>query len=138
MKKLLLVATLFSLASAADAASAIAGNWLTEDGKGIVVIGPCGAQVCGKILKITVPHTGTLFDKDNADPKLRGRPLIGLNILSGFKDAGKQWEGQIYSPERGKTYRSVVYRNGNGTLTVKGCVSFLCQTQIWKPAGISG
>jgi uncharacterized protein (DUF2147 family) len=125
----------FGVAASAPAAVPIAGKWLTEDGKGIVEIAPCGSQLCGKIIKLLADTNGPPTDRNNPDPKLRTRPLVGLNILAGFKDAGKQWEGQIYSPERGKVYRSVVFRNKAGTLTVKGCISFLCQTQTWKQVG---
>ncbi|MEO0700067.1 MAG: DUF2147 domain-containing protein, partial [Pseudomonadota bacterium] len=34
----------------------------------------------------------------------------------------------------GKSYRSVVRRKGANAIEVKGCISFFCQTQIWKKA----
>ncbi len=122
-----------SLCIPAQAATPIAGRWLTGDGKGVVEIGQCGAALCGKITKLLADTNGPPTDRNNPDPKLRARPLVGLNILSGFKDAGKQWEGQIYSPERGSTYRSVVKRNPDGTLSVKGCLGPFCQKQVWRP-----
>jgi uncharacterized protein (DUF2147 family) len=134
MKYICLVVSVLIAPVPALAAEPISGRWLTEDGKGIVEIAPCGNQICGKIIKLLVDTQGPPLDRNNPDPKLRNRPLVGLNILSGFKDTGSKWEGQIYSPERAKTYRSVVYRNKNGTLAVKGCISFICQTQTWKPA----
>ena len=123
-----------ALTSPALAAAPIAGRWLTGDGKGVVEIGPCGLALCGKITKLLADTNGPPTDRNNPDPKLRSRPLVGLNILSGFKDAGKQWEGQIYSPERGSTYRSVVKRNPDGTLSVKGCIGPFCQKQVWRLA----
>ena len=60
--------------------------------------------------------------------------MIGLPILSGFTDAGDEWRGRIYDPRNGKSYKSIVTRGENGTLRVKGCISFLCQTQVWKAA----
>ncbi len=122
-----------ALMAPAHAAAPVSGRWLTGDGKGIVDIGPCGPQLCGRISKLLADTNGPPTDRNNPDPKMRTRPLVGLNILSAFKDGGSKWEGQIYSPERGKTYRSVMFLNKNGTLTVKGCISFLCETQIWKP-----
>ncbi|SEJ02403.1 hypothetical protein SAMN05428950_101882 [Sphingomonas sp. OV641] len=73
-------------------------------------------------------------DVNNPDAKLRARPMIGLPILSGFSDAGEEWRGRIYDPRNGKSYKSIVTRGENGTLRVKGCVSFICQTQVWKAA----
>ncbi len=133
MKKFAFVAGLSALVVPAQAAVPIGGRWLTGDGKGVVEIAPCGPQLCGKIIKLIADVNGPPTDRNNPDPRLRTRPLVGLNILSGFKDAGDKWEGQIYSPERGKVYRSVVFRNKDGTLAVKGCISFICQTQTWKP-----
>jgi uncharacterized protein (DUF2147 family) len=131
-RSIIAILTMIAATNPVMAAAPVSGRWLTGDGKGIVDIGPCGAQLCGRISKLLADTNGPPTDRNNPDPKMRTRPLIGLNILSAFKDAGTKWEGQIYSPERGKTYRSVMFLNKNGTLTVKGCISFLCETQIWK------
>ena len=55
-------------------------------------------------------------------------------MLSGFTADDDVWRGQIYDPKSGKTYRSVVRRNANGTLKVEGCVGPFCKTQTWRPA----
>ena len=73
-------------------------------------------------------------DVNNSNPALRNRPLLGINLLSGFKAEGNEWKGSIYDPRRGKTFRSVVYKGKSGNLVVKGCVGPLCQTQTWTPA----
>lgn len=117
------------------AAPAIAGRYLTEDGSGVVTVGPCGSTVCGRLTTILKARPGAAAtDVNNSDPKLRTRPILGLPILSGFTDAGKDWRGRIYDPRNGKTYKSIVSRNADGTLAVKGCIAFLCQTQTWRPA----
>ena len=61
----------------------------------------------------------------------------GLAILSGLKprQAGG-WEGRIYNPEDGQTYRATVSRNGADTLQVEGCVLFVCQKQVWWKASV--
>ncbi len=117
------------------AATPIAGRYVTEDGAGIVTIGPCGNTVCGKLTTILRKRPGAAdTDVNNSDAALRSRPILGLPILSEFKDAGKDWRGRIYDPRNGKTYKSIVARNADGTLAVKGCIAFFCQTQVWKPA----
>ena len=124
-----------SLAGSAHAAQPIAGRWLTEDGSVIIQVGPCGASTCGRIASVVKPRPGApATDVNNPDAKLRARPMIGLPILSGFSDAGEEWRGRIYDPRNGKSYKSIVTRGENGTLRVKGCVSFICQTQVWKAA----
>jgi len=35
---------------------------------------------------------------------------------------------------RGRSYRSVIRRKGRDRLEVKGCIAFLCQTQVWTRA----
>lgn len=124
-----------SLAGTAHAAQPIAGRWLTEDGAAIIQVGPCGANTCGRIASVVKSRPGApATDVNNPDAKLRSRPMIGLPILSGFSEAGDEWRGRIYDPRNGKNYKSIVTRGENDTLRVKGCVSFICQTQVWKAA----
>ena len=40
--------------------------------------------------------------------------------------------GSIFTGDVGRALR--VSRGEDGTLRVKGCISFLCQTQVWRPA----
>jgi uncharacterized protein (DUF2147 family) len=132
---LLLVPALVLVAGAASAAPApITGRWLTEGGKAIVEIAPCGPQLCGRILRIIKPTPGRpATDIQNPNAALRTRPLQGINILSEFKPGSDRWKGRIYDPESGKTYRSELLANGNA-LTVKGCIAFFCQSQSWTRA----
>ena len=121
-------------ASAAAAPAPVAGRWLTEGGKAVVEIAPCGQQLCGRIAHVLKwvpgrPHT----DLQNPEASLRNRPLEGINLLTGFAPAGDRWRGRIYDPESGKTYRSELIGSGN-TLSVKGCIAFFCRTQTWARA----
>jgi len=133
-----LIAAAIALAfipAAAHAATPITGQWLTLGEKAIVTISPCGKGVCGRISKVLKPNPrGRGVDERNPDPAKRNRPIEGLQILSDFSDAGSDWRGTIYSPEAGKEYKSFLKRQADGTLQVKGCVAFFCQTQVWKPA----
>jgi uncharacterized protein (DUF2147 family) len=130
-------AAIFAIAFAgsAEAAQPIAGRWLTEDGSAIVLVGPCGGTTCGRIQTVLKARPGApTTDANNPDAKLRTRPIVGMPILTGFGDAGDDWRGRIYDPRNGKSYKSIVTREAHGTRKVKGCIAFLCQTQIWKPA----
>ncbi len=125
-----------AVATPASAATPIAGRYVTEDGSGIVEIGRCGPSVCGRLVKVLKARPGApMTDVNNGDASLRSRPIVGLPILTGFTDAGKDWRGRIYDPRNGKSYKSIVSREANGTLKVQGCIAFLCQTQVWKPVG---
>jgi uncharacterized protein (DUF2147 family) len=123
-----------ALATAAYAAPAsINGRWMTKDKDAIIEISSCGAAVCGKIVKYlkTPPNGVDQKDVNNPDKSLRGRKILGINILQNLKAADKEWKGNIYDPRNGKTYRSVVFLTKNGTLTVKGCLGPICQSQTW-------
>ena len=130
------LALLAALPAAAHAAEPITGQWVTKEGKAIVTIAPCGGGVlCGKVSKALKPFTeGNGLDIRNPDPALRTRPIVGLTILSGFKDTGRDWRGRIYNPEEGRDYRSILRRLPDGSLEVKGCWGIFCQTQNWKAA----
>ena len=130
---------LLAVAAPAFAAAPIAGRWVTVEGDSIVTIAPCGARdarLCGRITTfLKRPPTADPVDGKNPDPALRGRPILGLAVLSGFTDQGKDWRGRIYDPRSGKSYKSILSRNADGTLKVQGCIAFLCRTQVWRRAG---
>ena len=119
----------------AEAATPIAGRYLTEDGSGIVQIAPCGGATCGRLVRILKAKPGApKMDVNNRDPSLRSRPIQGITILSSFSDHGADWRGTIYDPRNGKSYKSIVSRNSDDSLKVQGCIAFLCQTQHWTVA----
>lgn len=128
------LSALLLLASGAQAAAPITGRWVTDDGKAIVTIAPCGQVICGRISRILAPTpNGPPVDANNPDPRLRRRPVLGLEVLSGFRDAGKDWRGRIYDPEAGRSYKSIVAREPGG-LRAQGCILMFCRSQHWKPA----
>ncbi len=135
MRMATIVAAACLATAPAWAAQPITGRWLTEDRSAIVEIGRCGATVCGRIARVLIarPNAPTT-DAANPDAALRNRPIVGLPILTGFTDGGGDWRGRIYDPRRGKTYKSIVSRQPDGSLKVQGCIAFLCQTQTWRKA----
>jgi uncharacterized protein (DUF2147 family) len=117
----------------APAPADIAGTWRIQNKKVAVRIGPCGDSWCGKVVKILVPLPyRKSHDLHNPDPALRGRSIVGVQILKNLRRDGDQWRGDIYDPVHGKTYRTVVQRDGPDTLEVKGCITILCKTQTWE------
>ncbi len=128
---------LLILAAATAPINPVLGRWHTTEDRAIVDIAPCGAQLCGTIIS-SVPAPGTITpprDTHNPDPALRNRPIIGVRILNGFTRGRTNWTGgTIYNPVNGKSYRSQLTMGADGTLRVAGCVSVICQTQIWRRA----
>ena len=133
MRKLILIAGM--LAAPAFAAEPVTGTWLTDARDGIVEIAPCGAKLCGRLAKMLVAPKGPSTDRNNPDPALRSRPLVGLTVLTGFASDGDVWRGTGYDPKAGKNYATTLQRLGPDTLKVKGCVmGFLCRSAIWTRA----
>lgn len=125
-------AVLFGIAAHADPV----GTWLTDSGKSRVKIETCGSGLCGRIVWLRNPVNAAgedMRDTNNADESLRERKLIGIELMSGFTEArpGRWTGGRIYNPEDGRTYDSRLVEQDESTLTVKGCVLFICKSQTW-------
>lgn len=136
MRRMMIVLGCLVFAMPAVAAIPVSGRWYTEERDSIVQIGSCGPVVCGKVAKVlkAAPHGGKPLDINNPDPALRNRPIEGIVLLSGFRDAGAEWEGQIYDPRAGKTYKSYLQKQPDGSLKVKGCVGPFCRAVKFTPA----
>ncbi|OWJ77587.1 DUF2147 domain-containing protein [Haematobacter missouriensis] len=113
---------------AAFAADPVQGAWLTQPDDnghyGRVEIVPCGDRFCG-----------TLTAAFAADGKSVPSDRIGKRIVWDMQPAGggRYENGQIFAPDRGKTYASKMSMAGD-KLTVSGCVLILCRSQVWSRA----
>ena len=127
---------LIAATATATAATPVTGKWITAERDSIIEIGNCGTTVCGKVLRVMkmMPDGKPPIDANNPNPTLRSRPVQGIMILTGFTDGGSNWNGRIYDPKSGKNYKSKLARNPDGSLTVQGCVAFLCQSFKWTAA----
>ncbi|TAJ36945.1 MAG: DUF2147 domain-containing protein [Reyranella sp.] len=116
------------------------GRWVTPGASAVVELAPCTdtSGLCGTIRWLwdaTDDKGRPRLDAQNADTGLRARPLVGLSILSGLTRSSKGgWEGRIYNPEDGQTYRATVRQTAADTLAIEGCVLFICQKQVWRSA----
>lgn len=118
-----------------SALEAVSGVWLTAGKNAKVEIADCGdGTPCGTMIEVTAEDGSTPVDGNNPDPELAGRPLVGVQMLHGFKEKSGRWKsGKIYNPENGKTYKSKLKLLENGDLEVKGCIGPICQGQTWTP-----
>ena len=119
--------------------SSILGIWYNTEKTAQVEILKTGSEYIGKIvwLKEPIRDGKPATDKENSDPKLKTRPLMGLNILEGLKYSGGVWKGgEIYDPKSGKTYSCEVKLKSPDILEVKGYLgfSFVGRTVEWTKA----
>ena len=146
---LLVLAAITPPLHAADAeADAVVGTWLTEagekGGRAYVQVARQGDRLVGRIVRLEEPDFEAghpragkpKVDLENPDPKLRERPIVGLQILQGFTYAGDgKWTGgTIYDPANGKTYKAQITLNDRNTLALRGYIGIpaLGRTTTWK------
>lgn len=119
--------------------SDILGEWLNEEGDARVEMFERNGKIYGKLSWLKDPideDTGKpKLDKNNDDPQLQKRPLLGLEILSGFTfDGKKEWKGgEIYDPKNGKTYSCYMTFDNPNKLKIRGFIgiSLLGRTTYW-------
>lgn len=138
MKKVILSMIFLVAPIAAAFAQEVIGKWKLEDGSAIVEVYKSGDDFNGKIVWLEKPtdaNGNPTADKNNPDKALQSRQLIGLNMLSGLKEAGKNEYsgGKIYDPGNGKTYYCSMTVQGEvlkvrGSLDKKG---LLGRTMDW-------
>ena len=106
------------------------GVWIMDNGKITVRIAPCGGNLCGSIIGMAKPldkEGKPKVDKDNPNPALRDRPIIGLTVLSNMMPkSDNKWAGTVYNADDGRTYSSYMKLSGD-KMKVKGCVGPFCK-----------
>jgi uncharacterized protein (DUF2147 family) len=127
----MMINALALLAAGVSGTEDVKGYWVTADRTAVVQVATCGTTLCGTVARVLARGSpGT--DVNNPQPSLRSRPLVGLQVLSGFASSGSSWiNGRAYDPKTGRSYKASLTPNADGTLTVTGCVLFICQSQRW-------
>jgi len=125
---------------AATPQDGIVGTWLTEDGGSKVdVVASKAADgsilYSGRVswLKDPTRDGKPVRDANNDNVVLRDRPILGLEILSGFKAAGAgAWTGgTLYSPRRGESFPADIALLPDGSLELKVKAGFMTKTVRW-------
>jgi uncharacterized protein (DUF2147 family) len=140
----LLFSAIFSISafslSAQNKADRVLGKWLNEDGDAHVEITKSGDTFSGKLVWLKFPtddETGKpKLDKKNPDDALKSRPVLGLEMLSGFtydSDDDEWTDGEIYDPKSGKTYSCYMEFDSDGKLKIRGYIgiSLIGRTTYW-------
>jgi glucan biosynthesis protein C len=136
------VALLLAVAPPSEAATSPLGLWFAEGGAAQVEVRDCGEALCGRVVWLRSPFDENgceMTDRHNPDESMRGRPVVGIDILSGLRPVpGAAWDGgTIYDPTSGRTYRCTMSMSGEDRLMVRGYLGFhvLGRTTTWVRAG---
>lgn len=118
-------AALIALAGAATA-DPLEGMWRTaaddNGNSGLIEVVVCGAALCGTLIQ-AFDGAGAAMASDNV-----GRQLIWDTLSNG----DGTYSGQVYSPDRDKTYNSYLVLTGD-SLSVRGCVFGICREGgVWQ------
>jgi uncharacterized protein (DUF2147 family) len=124
---------LIAVISAGTALADPKGVWLAQDGARVRV-GPCGGALCATIAtpkSAADPETGRPWtDKNNPDPALRNRPLVGVAVLSFLVPEGPgRWSGRLYNIDNGQSYSGRLLEIDPRTIRVEGCAIGICGGQ---------
>lgn len=128
------------LAPGASRAEDPTGLWWADGGAAQVAIVRCDEALCGKVVWLRSPfdlNGCPLRDEKNPDPELRGRDVLGLQLLHGLRPSdadAKEWKGgRIYDPGAGRTYRATLRMDGPDRLKLRGYlgIRLLGRTTDW-------
>ena len=120
MKILALAAAALMTVAGAALADPLEGTWRTaaddNGNSGLIQVAPCGDMLCGILVQSFDP-SGAEMTSENT-----GRQIIFDTV----NDGGGNYSGQVYSPDRDKTYNSSLVLTGD-SLSVSGCVLGFCR-----------
>ncbi len=122
------------------------GLWRTVDdatgkAKSVVLIWEEHSRLYGRIQKLVDPDPKDPHPTcDDCTGNQKGKPVIGLQILSDLQKDGDGWSGgTILDPSNGKIYKCLLaLEDGGMKLKVRGFigVSLLGRTQYWLREGL--
>ncbi len=132
----ILAAMILTAAPTAGAAEgdSVFGVWLTEGGASKLEIAPCGEKACARV--VWMRNTNYMNSKDgpvgtektdrqNPDPALRSRPILGLQVMEGLTPEGDWWKnGSCYDPQIGKSYQCKMKLESPTELKLRGFIGF--------------
>ncbi|NLA15522.1 MAG: DUF2147 domain-containing protein [Bacteroidales bacterium] len=142
MKKLLLLFVLgmFSMPLVAQNANKIEGIWWNEEKTTKIHVELKDGKYIGTVVYM-IPEKyengEAPKDKNNPDPALQSRSIVGLQLLDGFvfNERRNEWkDGTIYDPESGKTYSCFARLEGDDLMKLRGFVGgmrMLGRTSQW-------
>jgi uncharacterized protein (DUF2147 family) len=117
------------------------GTWLTADGAAMIRFEACAPSRCGRLVWLRDPidpETGAqLLDKNNPDPALRTRQLLGIALITDVTPVRQdEWQAKAYNAEDAGTYAVTLRLAAPDRLALRGCglAGLICRTEFWSRA----
>jgi uncharacterized protein (DUF2147 family) len=127
MRAIFSALALVALTAAQAPQPSIEGHWRSPGGNSIIVIGPCGGTLCGKIEWAS--------EKAKQDSrKTVGDQLVGAQLLTNLtQDKKGNWQGKLFIPDKNMRVTAKIQLVGEQQLRVSGCAvgKTLCKAAIW-------
>ena len=125
-------------------AQTVEGKWTTYNEQtgsplSVIEIQKSGNSIEGRVSKIYLePFQGEDPICSKCDGERKGKKVIGMNFLWGFKRDADSWTtGKILDPESGEIYSSKLWLADANTLRVRGYagpLDLFYRTQTWQRA----
>ncbi len=122
-----LALAMISVPAAAATPAPIEGRWSNPKDSVIVKVARCGANYCGRVA----------WASAKAKAKA-GKPLVGSQLMSGFRPDGRGgYKGRVFLPRHNVYAPATIRSLGPDTLSVKGCAlsGVMCKEQRWSRVG---
>jgi uncharacterized protein (DUF2147 family) len=112
----------------ASAKSGLEGRW--KNGKMEIVIAPCGAALCGTVVKAS-PKQQARAERGS------GTDLIGAKLITGIRPTGPQtYRANVYLADRDMNVSGTIRAVNPNRLNVRGCLyAIICKSTNWDRIG---
>jgi uncharacterized protein (DUF2147 family) len=131
---ILLIASQFSFQKAASS-DKIVGVWLNEEKSNKIEIYKVSDTYSGKIVWIEQLESNSELDpkdKNNPNPKMRSRSILGMDIITGLKYSNGKWEnGTLYIPQKGIYAPCTVELHADSKLSLVVSKGRFSRTKTW-------
>ncbi len=130
LRSVLLLLMLNPANGLADVRDAVFGHWAGESS--ILEIGVDGESLHARVIALLDPlyledeefgPVGVARRDDlNSEDSLQNRPILGLDLLVGYRFEKGKWQGKLYDPGSGNTYSSTMRVDAKGQLQMRGYI----------------
>ena len=109
------------------------GYWVSTGREIVLLITPCGGDLCGFIAGISLAHPGDAMPKDWQGQSQCGFLMLRVMPAQPASDGTARWKGALQDPRNGNVYRTMVKFDSAGNLDLHGYIGLplLGKTQVW-------